>query len=45
MRRDDRVVGVLAVNRPRPVMIWRNRIAERMSWDEAIEMARSEASG
>lgn len=41
--RGDRVVGVLAVNRPRPVMIWRNRIAEGMSWIDALELARSEA--
>ena len=34
--RAGRLVGVLGMNRPRPVMQLRGRIAERISFDEAL---------
>jgi 3-phenylpropionate/trans-cinnamate dioxygenase ferredoxin reductase subunit len=37
--RDGRVVGVLGMNRPAPVMRWRNRILEGATWDEALAAA------
>jgi len=40
--RGGRVVGVLGVNRPRHVMHWRARIADAMSWEDALAMAEAE---
>jgi 3-phenylpropionate/trans-cinnamate dioxygenase ferredoxin reductase subunit len=39
--RDGRIVGALGFNRPRQVMQYRKMIAERASWDTAIEHSRS----
>jgi NADPH-dependent 2,4-dienoyl-CoA reductase/sulfur reductase-like enzyme len=38
-RRGDRVVGVLAMNRPRLLMTYRGLIERGASWDEAVETA------
>ncbi|MDZ7679072.1 MAG: FAD-dependent oxidoreductase [Acidimicrobiales bacterium] len=37
--RGDRLVGAVGMNRPPAVMRWQSRIAERMSWDEALALA------
>ena len=37
--RNGRVVGVLGMNRPAPVMRWRNRILEGATWDDALAAA------
>ena len=37
--REGRLVGALGWNRPRHVMQWRQRLAEGMAWDEAMEVA------
>ena len=37
--RAGRVVGVLGVNRPRHVMQYRQKIADRTSWDDALAFA------
>jgi NADPH-dependent 2,4-dienoyl-CoA reductase/sulfur reductase-like enzyme len=39
--RNDRLVGVFGMNRPRQVMQYRNLILRGASWDEARELARS----
>ena len=39
--RDGRIVGALGFNRPRQVMQYRRLIAERASWDAALELARA----
>ncbi len=39
--RDDRIVGALGFNRPRNVMQYRKLIAERASWDTALELSRA----
>jgi NADPH-dependent 2,4-dienoyl-CoA reductase/sulfur reductase-like enzyme len=39
--RDDRIVGALGFNRPRNVMQYRKLIAERASWDAALEHSRT----
>ena len=41
--REGRIVAVLGFNRPRHVMQYRRLIARGASWDEALELARSEA--
>ncbi|MBC6448589.1 NAD(P)/FAD-dependent oxidoreductase [Actinokineospora xionganensis] len=38
-RRGDRIVGALTVDRPREVMKFRKRIAERGDWSEALAFA------
>jgi len=38
-RKDDRVVGVLAMNRPRQVAIYRKLIEANAAWDEALAQA------
>jgi hypothetical protein len=38
-RRDERVVGALAVDRPRDIMKLRRRVAQRGSWSEAVAFA------
>jgi len=40
--RAGRVVGVLAVNRPRHVMQWRARITDGIGWDDALALAAEE---
>ena len=35
-RRGDRLAGVLAMNRPRPLMTFRGLVERRASWDEAL---------
>lgn len=40
--RGGRVVGVLGVNRPRHVMVWRNRISEAISWEDGLALAAEE---
>ena len=37
-RQDDRVVGVLAMNRPRLVATYRPLIERSASWDEALSV-------
>ncbi|MFP3907626.1 MAG: NAD(P)/FAD-dependent oxidoreductase [Acidimicrobiales bacterium] len=37
--RGDRLVGAVGMNRPPAVMRWQSRIAEQMSWDEALQLA------
>lgn len=37
--RDGRLRGVLGLNMPRHVMPFRNRLLERVGWDEALEIA------
>jgi len=39
--RNGRIVGALGFNRPRQVMQYRRLIAERASWDAALELAHS----
>jgi NADPH-dependent 2,4-dienoyl-CoA reductase/sulfur reductase-like enzyme len=39
--RNDRIVGALGFNRPRNVMQYRRLIAERASWDAALEHSRA----
>jgi 3-phenylpropionate/trans-cinnamate dioxygenase ferredoxin reductase subunit len=39
--RNGRIVGALGFNRPRQVMQYRRLIAERASWDAALELAKS----
>jgi NADPH-dependent 2,4-dienoyl-CoA reductase/sulfur reductase-like enzyme len=39
-RRDTRLVGALTVNRPKDIMKYRRRIADRDSWVAAVEFAR-----
>ncbi|HYL52910.1 MAG TPA: FAD/NAD(P)-binding oxidoreductase [Acidimicrobiia bacterium] len=39
--KDGRLTGALGFNRPRNVMQYRKLIAERRSWDEALELARA----
>lgn len=39
-RRGDRLVGALTVDRPREIMKYRQRIARRGDWDEAVSFAR-----
>jgi NADPH-dependent 2,4-dienoyl-CoA reductase/sulfur reductase-like enzyme len=39
--RDDRIVGALGFNRARQVMQYRKLIAERASWDAALEHSRA----
>ena len=39
--RDGRIVGALGFNRARQVMQYRKLIAERASWDSALELAKS----
>jgi 3-phenylpropionate/trans-cinnamate dioxygenase ferredoxin reductase subunit len=39
--RNGRIVGALGFNRPRQVMQYRRLIAERASWDAALELARA----
>ena len=41
--RGGRIVAVLGFNRPRDVMRYRRLIAQRASWDDALEFARSQA--
>lgn len=41
--RDGQLTGVFGLNRPRPVMQFRRKIAERCSWDEALEFAAAAA--
>jgi 3-phenylpropionate/trans-cinnamate dioxygenase ferredoxin reductase component len=38
-RRGDRLAGVLAMNRPRPVMRFRGLVEAGASWDEALALA------
>jgi NADPH-dependent 2,4-dienoyl-CoA reductase/sulfur reductase-like enzyme len=38
-RRGDRIVGALTVDRPREIMKFRKRIADRGTWDEAVTYA------
>jgi 3-phenylpropionate/trans-cinnamate dioxygenase ferredoxin reductase component len=38
-RRGDRLVGVLAMNRPRPLMLLRRLVERGASWDEALAEA------
>jgi 3-phenylpropionate/trans-cinnamate dioxygenase ferredoxin reductase subunit len=38
-RKDDRLVAVLAMNRPRPMMAYRQLIEQGASWDAAISVA------
>ncbi|MGH9212281.1 MAG: NAD(P)/FAD-dependent oxidoreductase [Acidimicrobiales bacterium] len=40
-RRDDRIAGVLAMNRPRQVVVYRALIERNAAWDEALAVARS----
>ncbi|HEX6417250.1 MAG TPA: FAD-dependent oxidoreductase [Acidimicrobiales bacterium] len=40
-RRRDRLAGVLAMNRPRAVMTFRNLIERGAGWDEALTVARA----
>jgi hypothetical protein len=35
-RRGDRITGVLAMNRPRPMLTYRKLIERGASWDEAL---------
>ena len=37
--RGDRLVGAVGMNRPPAVMRWSARIADRMSWGEARQLA------
>jgi NADPH-dependent 2,4-dienoyl-CoA reductase/sulfur reductase-like enzyme len=37
--RGDRLVGVFGVNRPAPVQKWRVRIADNVSWADALALA------
>ncbi|MEO9224546.1 MAG: FAD-dependent oxidoreductase [Acidimicrobiales bacterium] len=37
--RGGKVVGVLGMNRPAPVMRWRNRIVDGATWDDALAAA------
>ena len=39
--RDEKVVGVLGLNRPRQVMQYRMKIEAGLGWDEALAAARS----
>jgi NADPH-dependent 2,4-dienoyl-CoA reductase/sulfur reductase-like enzyme len=39
--RNQRIVGALGFSRARHVMQYRRLIAQRASWDEALELARS----
>lgn len=43
-RRGDRLGGVIGVNSPRQVMPFRTHLAERIAWDEALEVASRLAS-
>jgi NADPH-dependent 2,4-dienoyl-CoA reductase/sulfur reductase-like enzyme len=38
-RRGERIVGVLAMNRPRPLMTYRRLIERGATWDEAMAEA------
>jgi len=38
-RRGDRLAGVLAMNRPRPLMSYRGLVERRATWDEALAEA------
>jgi 3-phenylpropionate/trans-cinnamate dioxygenase ferredoxin reductase subunit len=38
-RRGDRITGVLAMNRPRPLLMYRQLIERGASWDEALAQA------
>jgi NADPH-dependent 2,4-dienoyl-CoA reductase/sulfur reductase-like enzyme len=38
-RRGDRLVGVLAMNRPRPLVAYRNLIERGGTWDDALALA------
>jgi hypothetical protein len=38
-RREGRIVGALGFNRARVIMQYRKLIAERASWDKALELA------
>jgi 3-phenylpropionate/trans-cinnamate dioxygenase ferredoxin reductase subunit len=40
--RGGRVVGVLGVNRPRHVMVWRRRILDAITWEDGLTMAADE---
>ena len=42
--RGDRIVAVLGMNRPRQVMQYRQLIAQRATWDEALSFAAGGAS-
>jgi len=41
-RRDDRIVGALTIDRPREIMKFRRRIADRGSFADAVEFAASQ---
>ncbi len=43
-RSGDRITGVLAMNRPRQVALYRNLIERRAPWDEAMALSRGEKS-
>jgi NADPH-dependent 2,4-dienoyl-CoA reductase/sulfur reductase-like enzyme len=40
--RGGRVVGVMAINRPRHVMQWRARIADGITWEDGLAQAEAE---
>jgi 3-phenylpropionate/trans-cinnamate dioxygenase ferredoxin reductase subunit len=44
-RRGDRLVGVLAMNRPRPLVAYRGLIERGASWDEALGQAAPASPG
>jgi NADPH-dependent 2,4-dienoyl-CoA reductase/sulfur reductase-like enzyme len=44
-RRDDRIAGVLAMNRPRQVAIYRKLIEASAPWDEALAVASAAGAG
>jgi NADPH-dependent 2,4-dienoyl-CoA reductase/sulfur reductase-like enzyme len=44
-RRGDRLVGVLAMNRPRPVVTYRGLVERGAAWDEALAEAATASPG
>ncbi|MGN6608392.1 MAG: NAD(P)/FAD-dependent oxidoreductase [Jatrophihabitans sp.] len=44
-RRGDRVVGALSIDRPREIMKYRARIAQRGRWDDTVAFAHESGAG